>query len=70
MTNRLHPEQFVLAVIGTGFHAGSVIKFEGSTYKPVVNEAGTRLDTTIATANLSISSYPIKVSNGSGLENT
>jgi cysteine-rich repeat protein len=62
--------ELAITVIGTGFHAESVIIFEGLTYKPVVNRAGTRLDTTIATANLSISSYAIKVSNGSGLENT
>jgi cysteine-rich repeat protein len=59
-----------ITVIGTGFHAESVIIFEGLTYKPVVNQAGTRLDTTIKTANLSIGSYAIKVSNGSGPENT
>jgi cysteine-rich repeat protein len=62
--------EIAITVIGTGFHAESVIIFEGSTYKPVVNQAGTRLDTTIPTAKLSIGSYAIKVSNGSGLENT
>ena len=41
-----------ITVIGTGFHEESVIIFEGSTYKPVVNQAGTRLDITIETANL------------------
>jgi cysteine-rich repeat protein len=62
--------ELAITVIGTGFHSESVIIFEGSTYKPVVNQAGTRLDTTIATATLGIGSYVIKVSNGSGLENT
>jgi hypothetical protein len=62
--------ELAITVIGTGFHAESVIIFEGSTYKPVVDQAGTRLDTTIATANLGIGSYAIKVSNGSGLDNT
>ena len=61
--------EVAITVIGTGFHAESIIIFEGSTYKPVVNQAGTRLDTTVATANLGIGSYAIKVSNGSGLEN-
>ena len=61
--------EVAITVIGTGFHEESVIIFEGSTYKPVVNQAGTRLDTTVATANLGIGSYAIKVSNGSGLEN-
>lgn len=62
--------EVAITVIGTGFHSESVIIFEGSTYKPVVNQAGTQLDTTIATAHLSIGSYAIKVSNGSGLENS
>jgi len=62
--------EFAITVIGTGFHEESVIIFEGSTYKPVVNQAGTRLDTTIVTANLTIGSYAIKISNGSGLEHT
>ena len=62
--------EVAITVIGTGFDAESVIIFEGSTYKPVLNQAGTRLNTTITTKNLGIGSYAIKVSNGSGLENT
>jgi cysteine-rich repeat protein len=62
--------EVAITVIGTGFNEESVIIFEGSTYKPVVNQAGTRLDITIETANLNIGSYAIKVSNRSGLENT
>jgi cysteine-rich repeat protein len=62
--------EVAITVIGTGFHEESVIIFEGSTYKPVVNQGGTQLDITIETANLKIGSYAIKVSNGSGLENT
>ena len=62
--------EVAITVIGTGFYEESVIIFEGSTYKPVVNQAGTRLDITIETANLIIGSYAIKISNGSGLENT
>jgi cysteine-rich repeat protein len=62
--------EVAITVIGTGFHEESVIIFEGSSYTPVVNQAGTRLDITIETANLSIGSYAIKVSNGPGLENT
>jgi cysteine-rich repeat protein len=62
--------EVAITVIGTGFNEESVIIFEGSTYKPVVNQAGTRLDITIVTANLNIGSYAIKVSNRSGLENT
>ena len=59
-----------ITVIGTGFHEGSVIIIDGSTYKPVVSQAGTRLDVTVETAKLDIGSYAIKVSNGPGLENT
>jgi cysteine-rich repeat protein len=62
--------EVAITVIGTGFDEESVILFEGSTYRPVVNQAGTRLDTTIMTANLGIGSYAIMVSNGPGLENT
>jgi hypothetical protein len=62
--------EVAITVIGTGFHEESVVIFEGSTYKPAVNQAGTRLDITIETANLIIGPYAIKVSNGSGLENT
>ena len=62
--------EVAITVIGTGFHDESVVIFEGSTYKPAVNQAGTRLDITIETANLIIGHYAIKVSNGSGLENT
>jgi len=62
--------EVAITVIGTGFHEESVIIFEGSTYKPVVNQAGTRLEITIETANLIIGPYAMKVSNGSGLENT
>ena len=57
-----------ITVIGTGFHEKSVIIFDGSTYKPVVNQTGTRLNITIETADLVIGSYGIKVSNGPGLE--
>ena len=62
--------EVAITVIGTGFYQESVVIFEGSTYKPVVNQAGTQLDITIETANLIIGSYAIKISNGSGLENT
>jgi hypothetical protein len=62
--------EVAITVIGTGFHAESVIIFEGISYKPVVNQEGTRLDTRIPTAKLSIGPYAIKVSNGPGLDNT
>jgi cysteine-rich repeat protein len=59
-----------ITISGSGFHAESVVIFEGSTYEPLVNPAGTHLGVTIPTANLSIGPYTITVSNGSGLENT
>ena len=62
--------ELAITVIGTGFNAESVIIFEGSSYKAVVNQAGTQMDTTLATADLGIGSYTIKVSNGPGQVNT
>jgi len=59
-----------ITISGSGFHAESVVIFEGSTYEPLVNPAGTHLGVTIPTAKLSIGPYAITVSNGSGLENT
>ena len=46
--------ELALTVIGTGFHAESVIILEGSKYKTVVNQAVTRLDTTVVTENLGL----------------
>jgi len=60
----------VITVSGTGFHAESVIIFEGSTYEPSVNREGTRLETTIPTEDLSIGTYALTVSNGSGRDST
>jgi cysteine-rich repeat protein len=59
-----------ITVSGTGFYEGSIIIFDGSTYKPVVNQAGTQLNVTIGTSSLDIGPHAIKVSNGPGLENT
>lgn len=57
-------------VSGTGFNENSVIIFDGSTYEPEVNSEGTQLILSIATGDLSIGRYALKVSNGPGLENT
>lgn len=59
-----------VAIIGAGFTAESVVKFQGSDYTPSVNPAGTELRVTIATRELPIGRYAITVSNGPGLETT
>lgn len=62
--------EVTIAVTGTGFNETSVIIFEGSHYKPVVDATGTRLEITIATEDLSIGPYALKISNGPGQEIT
>ena len=57
-----------ITVSGTGFQPGTVILFDGKKYTPRVNQAGTRLEVTIPTGDLSIGPYTIKVSNGPGEE--
>lgn len=59
-----------VAIIGAGFTAESVVKFQGSEYSPSVNPAGTELRVTVATRELPIGSYAVTVSNGPGLETT
>jgi hypothetical protein len=62
--------ELAITVNGTGFHADSVIIFEGTTYTPRVNQAGTQLKVTIPTGDLSFGPYRITVSNGPGMETT
>lgn len=62
--------ELAITVMGSGFHDDSVIIFAGTTYMPSVNHAGTELKATITTRNLSIGSYVLTVSNGSGKEAT
>ena len=62
--------ELAITVSGTGFHADSVIIFEGTIYTPWVNQAGTQLKITIPTGNLSVGPYLITVSNGPGMETT
>ena len=62
--------ELAITISGSGFHSGSVIIFQGTTYTPSVNQAGTQLKVTIPTGNLSIGPYRITVSNGPGLETT
>ena len=59
-----------IAIIGTGFTAGSVVNFQDSVYSPSVNPSGTELRVTIATRDLPIGRYAITVSNGPELETT
>jgi len=60
--------ELAITISGSGFHAGTVIIFQGTTYTPSVNQAGTQLKVTIPTGDLSIGPYRITVSNGPGLE--
>lgn len=62
--------ELAITVSGSGFHAETVIIFEGTKYKPLVNQAGTQLKATIPTGDLDIGPYRITVSNGPGLEAT
>ena len=62
--------ELAIRVSGTGFHEDSVILFNGKTYTPAVNQAGTQLEVTIPTRDLSIGAYIITVSNGPGMEAT
>lgn len=57
-------------IMGTGFDETSVILFDGKTYKPAVNSAGTQLTFKPVTARLSIGAYAITVTNDSGLKVT
>jgi len=59
-----------ITIIGSGFNSNSVVMFQGATYTPSVNAAGTELRVTLATRSLAIGKYAIKVSNGPGLETT
>ena len=43
-----------------------MVLFEGSTYQPTVNPAGTELEVTLSTRRLALGNYAIKVSNGPG----
>lgn len=59
-----------ITIFGTGFTSESTVVFNGVTYKPTVNEAGTELNVNLATRHLPIGQYPIRVSNGPGMETT
>lgn len=58
--------EVTITLTGTGFTAGSMVRFEGAEYRPSVSGDGTRLTVTLPTGDLSIGNYPIIVTNGSG----
>jgi cysteine-rich repeat protein len=62
--------EVTITVTGTGFVETSVVIFEGKSHETAVNSAGTQLSFKAATADLSIGSYAVTVSNGPGLEVT
>ena len=77
MISKLKPRSVVfgaretsIMIIGSGFSADSVVKFQGGTYSSSVNPEGTELRATITTRDLSMGPYAISVSNGPGLETT
>lgn len=59
-----------IKIIGTGFTADTIVKFQAGSYSPSVNAAGTELRVTIATRDLPMGRYAITVSNGVGVETT
>ena len=56
--------EVTLTIHGAGFHRGTVVLFNGSTYTPSVNPAGSELKVTLPTSRLAMGRYPVKVSNG------
>jgi len=59
-----------IRIIGSGFTAGTIVKFQDAVYSPSVNAAGTELRVTIATSDLPMGRYAITVSNADGMETT
>ena len=59
-----------VTISGTGFNSETTVLFDGTSYTPSVNQAGTELRVTLATRDLAMGRYPITISNGSGMEIT
>lgn len=59
-----------IRIIGSGFTAGAVVKFQGVAYTPAINAAGTELQVTIVTRDLPMGRYAITISNDDGSETT
>jgi len=62
--------EVTVAISGTGFTSETTVLFDGTSYTPSVNQAGTELKVTLATRDLAMGRYPITISNGSGMEIT
>ena len=63
-------DEVEVTIIGTRFTSETTVRFNGTTYTPSVNQAGTELTVTLATRQLTIGRHAITVSNGSGMEAT
>jgi len=59
-----------IRILGSGFTADTVVKFQGAAYTPSVNDAGTELRVTIETRDLPMGRYAITISNADGMETT
>jgi cysteine-rich repeat protein len=62
--------EVTITISGTGFTSETAVLFNGTSYTPAVNQAGTELKVTLATRELEIGRHAITVSNGSGMEIT
>jgi cysteine-rich repeat protein len=62
--------EVTVTIIGTGFTSNTSVLFNGTTYRPSVNQAGTELQVKLATRELAIGRHAITVSNGPGMEMT
>ena len=62
--------EVTVTIIGTGFTSNTAVMFNGTSYTPSVNQAGTELQVTLATRELAMGRYPVSVSNGPGMEMT
>jgi cysteine-rich repeat protein len=63
--------EVTITISGTGFTNGTTVLFKGESYTPSsVNQAGTELNVTLATRQLTIGRHAVTVLNGSGMEVT
>jgi cysteine-rich repeat protein len=62
--------EVTVTISGSGFTSETAVLFNGTSYTPAVNQAGTELKVTLATRQLAIGRHAITVSNGPELEIT
>jgi cysteine-rich repeat protein len=62
--------EVAVTITGMGFTNETTVRFNGITYKPSVNQAGTELKVTLASRQLPVGQYAITVSNGPEMEST